>query len=40
MIRCPKPGEPRPGDWVPKPPKGKGGIVETIIKILTGGKGK
>lgn len=38
MIRPPKPGEPTPWDPFPKPTKPKGGIIETIIKILTGGK--
>lgn len=38
MIRPPKPGEPTPWDLFPKKPNPKGGIVETIIKILTGGK--
>ncbi len=39
MIRCPKPGEPNPLDWLTKGPKPKStGILETIIKILTGKK--
>lgn len=41
MIRCPKPGEPTP--WNPLPnfnpkPNTKGGLVKTLIDILTGGK--
>lgn len=40
MIRCPKPGEPTPWDplphW-PKKPQSKGGLVKTLIDILTGG---
>ena len=41
MIRCPKPGEPTPWDPLPnlpKPSKPKGGIISTLIDMLTGGK--
>lgn len=37
MIICPKPGEPSPLDVLKgKPKPSKGGIVDTLIKILTG----
>lgn len=39
MIRCPKLGEANPHDWLTKGPKSKGlGLIETIIRILTGNK--
>ncbi len=41
MIRCPRPGEKTPWDILtqkPKPPKQDGGLLGTIIDILTGKK--
>lgn len=36
MIRCPRPGERSPLDVLNgKPNPSKGGIIETLIKILT-----
>lgn len=37
MIRCPRPGERSPLDVLKGNPKpSKGGLVDTLIKILTG----
>ena len=38
MIICPKPGDKNPWDTFSQSSKPNGGIIDTIINILTGGK--